>query len=142
MITAIRHTGIVVKDLATSLRFYRDLLGLRVEKEAEEKGAFLDNMLGLTHSRVTTVKLTAPDGQLMELLQFHSHPGDQTAAGPTDVGITHLAFTVADLGQVYHTLMDQGIVFNAPPQTSPDGYARVTFCRAPEGTLIELVEVL
>ena len=33
-----------------------------------------------------------------------------------------------------------GIEFNAPPQDSPDGYAKVTFCRGPENLLIELVE--
>ena len=35
-----------------------------------------------------------------------------------------------------------GVVFNAPPQRSPDGGAKVTFCRDPEGNLLELVEVI
>ena len=38
--------------------------------------------------------------------------------------------------------MDNKIQFNSSPQISPDGYAKVVFCRAPEGTMIELVEVL
>ncbi len=33
MITRVRHTGIVVTDMEKALRFYRDLLGLKVVKE-------------------------------------------------------------------------------------------------------------
>jgi hypothetical protein len=46
------------------------------------------------------------------------------------------------LNAEYNRLKDEGVSFNSPPQLSPDGYAKVTFCRAPEGTFIELVEVL
>lgn len=143
MIRNIRHAGIVVTDLEAALRFYRDLLGFRETKRLEESGAYIDNMLALEGAQVTTVKLAAPDGNLIELLHFGTHPRPRPS--PPDacrIGITHIAFTVDDLGQLYSTLTAAGVSFNAPPQLSPDGYAQVTFCRDPDGTLIELVQVL
>ena len=139
----IRHTGIVVTDLEASLRFYRDLLGFREMKRLEESGAYIDNMLALDAAQLTTVKLAAPDGNLIELLHFRSHP--RKSAGPREacsIGITHVAFTVGDIDQAYVSLRNQGVQFNAPPQSSPDGYAKVAFCRDPDGILIELVQVL
>ena len=142
MIKDIRHTGIVIVDLEASLRFYRDLLGFQVAKQMEEAGDYIDNILSLRNVEVTTVKLTSPSGPTIELLKYHSHPADQKTREICEIGISHIAFTVDDLDSEYERLQKKGIQFNAPPQLSPDGYAKVTFCRAPEGTLIELVEVL
>jgi len=142
MIKNIRHTGIVVKDLKASLYFYRDLLGFKIIKQRKELGEYIDNMSVLHGVKVTTVKMEAPDGQMIELLYYHSHPKEQKEREICDIGITHIAFTVDDLYRAYALLSAEGIFFNAPPQCSPNGYAKVTFCKAPEGTLIELVEVL
>ena len=142
MIQNIRHTGIVVKDLGQSLRFYRDLLGFKITKQMEESGGYIDNMSALNGIKVTTITMALSDGQMVELLKYHSHPREPKLRESCEVGISHIAFTVDNLEREYQRLTKEGIVFNAPPQSSPDGYAKVTFCRAPEGTLIELVEVL
>jgi len=141
MIKDIRHTGIVVNDLEASLHFYCDLLGFRIVKQMEESGNYIDNILSLRNTKVTTIKLTTPLGQMIELLKFHSHSAEEKRQNIFDTGISHIAFTVDDLNLVYEKLKDEGIRFNSPPQVSPDGYAKVTFCRAPEGTVIELVEI-
>jgi catechol 2,3-dioxygenase-like lactoylglutathione lyase family enzyme len=143
-VIGVRHIGIVVTDLERSLRFYRDLLELSVIRSADESGAYLDNMLALPDVRVTTVKLGAGDGPtLVELLRFTSHRASATEPRqPYSIGPTHVAFTVDDLDAVHERLVRAGVPFNAPPQLSPDGYAKVTFCRDPDGTLVELVEVL
>ena len=142
MIKDIRHTGIVVTDLETSLYFYRDLIGFQVAKQMEEASDYIDNISSLNNVKVTTVKMTSPSGQMIELLKYLSHPAEQKTRGICEIGISHIAFTVDDLEFEYERLKDKGIQFNSPPQLSPDGYAKVTFCKAPEGTLIELVEVL
>jgi len=142
MIRNIRHTGIVVDDLEASLNFYRDILGFQIVKQMEESGAYIDNMLSLDQVRVTTVKMAAPDGQMIELLKFHTHLNEQKPRDINNVGITHIAFEIDDLSDEYNRLKDEGVPFNSPPQLSLDGCAKVAFCRAPEGTFIELVEVL
>jgi catechol 2,3-dioxygenase-like lactoylglutathione lyase family enzyme len=143
MITAIRHTGLVVADLERALRFWCDLLGFRVVKRMDESGPHIDAMMALRDVRVTTAKLAAPDGQLIELLHFKSHPDQPSWNGaPNSTGFTHVAMTVKDLDAAYRDLSAAGVIFNAPPQHSPDGYAKVIYCRGPEGVLLELVEVL
>ena len=142
MIKDIRHTGIVVDDLEVSLAFYCGLLGLVVARRMEESGFFLDTLLALQNAQVTTVKMTTPGGQLIELLSFHSHPPNQKTQTLVGRGPTHIAFTVDDLDQEYQRLKETGISFTSPPQVSPDGFAKVAFCQAPEGTFIELVEEL
>ena len=142
MIKDIRHTGIVVVDLEASLYFYCDLLGFQVAKQMEEAGDYIDNISSLRDVKVTTVKMTSPTGQMIELLKYHSHPSKQRVRKVCEIGISHIAFTVDDVNVEYERLKGKGTQFNSPPQLSPDGYAKVSFCRAPEGTLIELVEVL
>ena len=142
MIKDIRHTGIVVDDLEASLHFYCDFLGFQIVKQMEEAGDYIDNISSLRKVKVTTVKITFLSGQMIELLKYHSHSAEQKMREIYEIGISHIAFTVDDLDMEYERLKGKDIQFNSPPQLSPDSYAKVTFCRAPEGTLIELVEVL
>jgi catechol 2,3-dioxygenase-like lactoylglutathione lyase family enzyme len=143
MITQIRHTGLVVADLDRALSFWRDLLGFQVVRRLEEVGPHIDAMMGLKNVRVTTVKLAARDGSLIELLKFHSHPDQPVWTGtPVSTGFTHMALEVDDLAALCRRLAEAGVAFNAPPQRSPDGGVDVTYCRGPEGVLLELVQVL
>lgn len=140
---AIRHTGIVVSDLERALHFYVELLGLKVIKRMDESGEYIDKILGLKNVMVTTVKIAAEDGNLIELLYYHSHP--RKPAGSREIcetGISHIAFTVENVDAEYERLSKAGVPFNSPPQKSPDGSAKVTFFTDPEGNLIELTEML
>ena len=73
MIKAVRHTGIVVRDLEKSVEFYC-ALGFVEDDRATEEGEFIDAVVGLKNTKLEWVKLKAPDGYLLELLQYHSHP--------------------------------------------------------------------
>ena len=144
MIRTVRHVGIVVKKIDDVLPFYRDLLGLKLVKKTHEPEQFINRLLGLSRCRLVTVKLAADDGTtLIELLEFTSHSGDQADLPElTRPGITHIAFTVRDLDGLYRRLTRAGIVFISPPLESPDGFAKVAFCRDPAGNFLELVEEL
>jgi len=68
----IDHTAIAVADTDTSLKFYRDLLGLRVVGESENYGTeqeHLNNVFG-AHLRITSLR--APAGPGIELLEYLS----------------------------------------------------------------------
>jgi catechol 2,3-dioxygenase-like lactoylglutathione lyase family enzyme len=143
MITQIRHTGLVVADLEGALRFWRDLLGFKVEKHMDESGPHIDAMMGLKDVRVTTVKMASPEGGMIELLHFQSHPDSPAWLGqPYSTGFTHIAMTVGNMDMAFKKLTDAGVVFPAPPQYSPDGAVKVIYCKGPEGVLLELVERL
>ncbi len=102
MVTKIRHTGIVVTDMEKALKFYRDLLGLKVAKDFKEEGDYIDSISGLSAVRLRMVKLTADNGTMVELLQYLSHPreaGDNPQI--CDIGCSHIAFTVNDIDKEY-----------------------------------------
>ena len=66
----IDHTAIVVGDTDASLKFYRDLLGMRVAGESENYGTeqeHLSNVFG-AHLRITALR--APEGPGIELLEY------------------------------------------------------------------------
>ena len=67
MTISVRHTGIVVQNLEEALVFWRDLLGFSVTRAMNEAGPFIDAMMGLQNTKVTTVKMSAPLGGGVEL---------------------------------------------------------------------------
>lgn len=140
---AIRHTGIVVRDMERSLEFYRDFLGLKEVKDFREEGEYIDKISGLSGVKVWMIKLAADDGTMVELLKYMSHP-QKAPDNPKlcAIGCSHVAFTVDDVDGEYTRLSEKGVRFNSPPAVSPDGYAKVAFCQDPDGVFIELVEVL
>jgi len=144
MVRTVRHVGIVVKKIDDVLPFYCDLLGLKLVKEAHESEAFASRLLGLSHCQLITVKLAANEGEtLIELLEFASHPCNHDEDPElTRPGITHIAFTIRNLDELYQKLTLAGIAFISPPLKSPDGLAKVAFCRDPAGNYLELVESL
>lgn len=140
----VRHAGIVVRDMTRALAFYEGMLGLRIARDLDEHGEYIDRITELENVRLRTVKMSAPNGAtLVELLEYRSHPRERDLPPEScAIGASHVAFTVRDLEGWYRRLSEAGVPFHAPPQLSPDGGARVTYCRDPDGTIVELVEVL
>tara|TARA_R110000744_G_scaffold350216_1_gene455841 strand:- start:1161 stop:1586 length:426 start_codon:yes stop_codon:yes gene_type:complete len=137
----IRHTGIVVSDIDKSLYFYNELLGFKIVKDAWETGTFINKIVGLSGVNVRTIKMDAGPS-LIELLYFKSHPTGAQLSSLVSLGCTHIALTVDNLDNCFKMLKGENTFFVSEPQTSPDGKAKVAFCKDPDGTFIELVEEL
>ena len=143
MTITIRHVGLVVADLDQSIKFWCETMGFVVSRTMEESGPHIDAMMGLKEVKVTTAKLADPNGNLLELLHFHSHPDKKSWDGkPYSSGLTHLAFTVTNLNETLHRIKLAGGSIPFQPQLSPDGQVKVTYASAPGGVILELVEVL
>lgn len=141
MILNIRHTGIVVSDLDRAIDFYTRIMGFRIVSQKDEPGHFIDKILGLSNSKLTTVKMSLSNDQVVELLYFHSHKESQKKLiRPFSTGITHLAVTVDNIADTHTRLEGLGVEFINPPEASPDGKAIVAFCKDPDGNYIELVQ--
>ena|SRR5438552_701485 len=142
-VLAIRHTGIVVSDMNSSVPFYRDLLGLEVWWDQIEDGPLIEAVTGVKGARIHTVKMKAPNGGSIELLQYLNSPRPvPVLSNANDVGCNHVAFQVVDIEALYQKAMAAGIRFNTPPVVATGGKAKVTYCRDPEGVYLELVELL
>jgi catechol 2,3-dioxygenase-like lactoylglutathione lyase family enzyme len=147
MISSIRHVGFVVKDLKESLKFYSDILGLEVYKRYTEEGDFIDELTGIANVKVEWVKLVIPQGGLIELLQYHSHPdADQSkkeSVSPSNrLGCSHVALTVENLSKLYLDIKSNGYSCKSEPLKAPGGKAKILYCHDPDGSIIELIEDL
>ena len=139
----IRHTGIVVTDIERSIDFYTNILGFKIEKDLNECGKYIDIFLGLEGVKVRTVKMSLNNSGMIELLYYetHSEKPDETRR-INSIGCSHIALTVDNLENMYKKILDCGLTFISPPHKSPDGLAKVAFCKDLDGTYLELVEEL
>jgi catechol 2,3-dioxygenase-like lactoylglutathione lyase family enzyme len=119
----IDHQAIHVRDMAASVRFYADVLGL----------AEVENPMGKGPIRWFAL---APGANL------HLVPGN--AGGKTERGIgTHLALAADDFDAMVARLTEAGIAFGEMPNrpgkvtSRPDG-VRQCFVQDPDGFWIEI----
>lgn len=144
MIRNTRHTGLVVRDLKRSLDFYRTVFGFCEFSRATESGEFIEKLVGIEGVVLEWAKLSAPDGSLLELLQYHSHPAEAPVenAPANQLGCSHVAFTVDDIDATRQAIEAGGGSIVHDPQVSPDGNVRVMYAHDPDGIILELVEEL
>ena len=143
MITKTRHTGLVVKNLNKSIEFYEHL-GLKLWKREIETGSFISKVVGLKKVIIETAKLKIPDGSLMELLEYKSHPSIKKIAyyPSNNHGCSHMAFTVDNIEETSKKIFKMGGAVVNEPAISQNGSVKVMYCYDLEGILIELVEEL
>jgi catechol-2,3-dioxygenase len=143
MIKSVRHTGIVVRNIEKVANFYHAIGFIDVDSATEE-GEFIDQVTGLKKTKLEWIKLTAPDGYLLELLQYHSHAErtEITQQKSNKLGCSHMAFTVENI-DIFCALIKEldGSMVN-PPALTIDKKVKVAYCHDVEGNLLEIVEVL
>ena len=108
-----------------------------------ESGIATDKLSKLKKTSVETVKMTTgKNNDMIELFYFHSHKRKSfdNTYNISRIGISHFAVTVKNLDKIYKKLKKEKIKFVCEPIYSNDGNVKLTFCRAPEGTLIEMVQ--
>lgn len=110
----IDHTAIVVSDTERSLRFYRDLLGLKLGGVSENFGAEQDRLNNLSGSRVRISGLAARAGAGVEFLHYLA-PGDGRAmpadTRANDLWHWHTAVTVNRAAAAAQKLKAAGVRF-------------------------------
>jgi catechol 2,3-dioxygenase-like lactoylglutathione lyase family enzyme len=148
MISSIRHAGIVVRDIDVSLKFYSDMLGLKLyRRHIEEPGEFIDRLVGIDNVKLEWAKVIIPNGGLIELLQYHSHPDSEGSEEPgpnpsNRLGCSHVCLTVDNLSELHEKLAKNGYICNSEPLISPDNKVKILYCHDPDGVILELIEDL
>ena len=143
MISRTRHTGLVVTNMDASISFYENL-GLRVWKREVESGDFISHLVGLENVVIETAKLKVPDGSLLELLEYKSHPTEPMMPIylANKHGCSHVAFTVGAIEEMALKVVHNGGSIVNAPVLSANGLVKVMYCHDVDGILIELVEEL
>ena len=137
-----RHAGIIVNNIDESVRFYRDILGLEIIQEFTDDSDYINKITGITNGVAHFVKLKMPDGTVLELLEYPSHPTEPHSLSILNVGVCHIALQVHSVHDAYQRLIGEGVNVLSEPVLSSEGIAIVFFCLDPDGVRVELVEML
>jgi ABC-type enterochelin transport system ATPase subunit len=58
----------------------------------KKSGEFISKMSALREEKVTTVKMTVSDGQVVKLSQFYFHQGVQKERDINDIGLAYIEY--------------------------------------------------
>lgn len=146
-VSAMSHVAVCVRSLDRALRFYRDLLGFRVEKDElqDTRTGGLPHLYRDRHAQRRVVHLRYGAGPTAPFLVLTEHPGDAISGEPImldQVGISHLSFTVRNVEELTKRLLAQGAETCGPPDAFKDrsGRIRTVFFRDPDGILVQFDE--
>ena len=155
MLTGFAHTAICVPDVEVAVRWYSEILGLRVlSPPYRMEGTQIDRDMGelIPSPVVVTAAIVGFEGgdRVLELIEYPaadtaaSDTGPATATEPaahglTQVGITHVGVLCDDVAATRATLEDRGVEFLTSGIADVAGL-RTTWCRDPWGTVLILLE--
>ncbi|MGA2647787.1 MAG: VOC family protein [Candidatus Sulfotelmatobacter sp.] len=126
MFNGIHHVAIICSDYPRSKRFYVEILGFKIVREAyrEDRRSFkLDLQVG--------------DQYLLELFSFPSPPA--RLSSPEACGLRHISFEVEDVQETVRKLQSQG-VDPEPVRIDEITNKSFTFFRDPDDLPIEVYE--
>jgi len=147
MLTGFAHTAVCVPDVEEAVRWYEDVLGLRVLSPPYEMAgrAIEEDMGELLPSpvvvRAAIVGLGADD-HVLELIEYpRAEVPDPSAARPviTRPGITHVGLVCDDMVATRRELEGRGVTFLVTGIARVAGL-RTTWFHDPWGTVFILVE--
>ena len=124
LVKKLLHTRMRVNDLDKTVRFYRDILGLRLSRTFTSPRG----------SRIAYLWIPGSDVEL-EITEF-------VASGPVNVppDLVHLAFEVPNMDEAIDRLASLNVPLTDGPTHT--GHSIFAFIDAPEGYEIELIQTL
>jgi catechol 2,3-dioxygenase-like lactoylglutathione lyase family enzyme len=142
---AVHHVGLTVSDLGRSIRFYRDVLGLRLLAQRTADADYVGRQIGCPGVRleVASFQLGTAGRPTLELAQYLSGAGDNSPPATNCAGQAHLCFEVDDIHRAYEALRAQGVRFRSEPiaiTAGPNRGGFVVYLYDPDGFTIELFE--
>lgn len=138
------HTGLSVRDLDTSVAFYRDTLGFEMVFRWNPRAPYIGELVGYPDVDLHAAVLRMPGSEVfLELLEYRDverHEVDPANANP---GIAHIAFFVDELDRLYADLTAAGVASVSAPVTptiGPNEGGRAVYLIDPDGVRVELIE--
>lgn len=131
MVKKVDHIGIAVSNLEESVKFYEDILGLKLQgietvEEQKVKVAFLP----VGDTEIELLEPTTPDSPVAKFIENKGQ------------GVQHIAFRVDDLEKALEEMKKLGIrLIDEKPRYGAGG-ARIAFLhpKSTNGVLVELCE--
>jgi lactoylglutathione lyase len=144
-VLGLRHAGISVRDLAVSLPFYRDVLGLEVIYERESDADYLAAVTGMPVTTLAKANLRFPGTDVeLELVQWGGVERMSGACRPCDWGSGHICLFVEDIDALAQRMAAAGCPPRVPSalafRSGPNLGAKALYATDPDGYVVELYE--
>ena len=146
MISGVHHACVTVSDMEKSLRFYRDLLGMKEEMNLKFDADPVMMDLPGERPKQHLVMLSAGNA-FVELIQYLEPKGKADPRKTCDFGTSHICFQVDDIKKAYEETVAKGVnTFHKPPDFIDasggplSGYGYVYF-RGPDNEIVEFMQV-
>lgn len=118
--------GLLVKDMPTMVRFYRDVMGFEITEGENAQNVYLikDGTLFMLYERKNFEKMTSKSYQYTQGINGHFE-------------IALYVDTFEQVDKEYHRIVGKGAIPVMQPTTEPWGQ-RTCYVADPEGNLIEI----
>ena len=141
----IDHTAIVVSDTGSSLRFYRDTLGLRIAGESTNYGPEQERLNSVFGARLHITALRAARGPGIEFLEYLAPRNGRPAQGiqPNDLAHWETTVTTADADLALERFVKQRVMLVSPAVAllgRPLEFAKGLLVRDPDGHAVRVVQ--
>lgn len=122
------HIGINCGNFSKSLKFYRDILGLKQQST-------------IKYPKFNITYIGLPDNSRIELFDYGIRK-ERTVSDDSRVGYRHIAFEADNVEAWEQHLRDNGIKISLSTTVMADLGVKVLLCEDPDGTIIEICKAL
>jgi catechol 2,3-dioxygenase-like lactoylglutathione lyase family enzyme len=143
MIRGMHHISLATADMDRFIAFYRDLLGMTLDRVSPIPGGFapFEAIVGLRDTAGQVAQFQLGNMQMEVFCYTRPQPQPGARRPACDVGIRHIAFDVRDIHHEYERLRAAGVDFISPPQHLALGGVTSCYCYDPDGNIVELQEI-
>lgn len=139
----IAHAGITVRDVEAQTRFYERVFGFTLNMRRRLSREMSRTLTGVDDADIEVVFLDSPDlPRSLEFLKYHSGHIEEEPTPPNRVHANHVCFLVDDSHATNALIVENGGNLLSEPLINPTGEILINYARDPEGTLIEVIQML
>jgi catechol 2,3-dioxygenase-like lactoylglutathione lyase family enzyme len=137
------HISLSTTDMDRCVHFYRDLLGVKLDRISELKPGVeaFETVVGLREVSGQVAQFNLGNMNMEVFCYRHPVPVPGERRPACDVGIRHIAFDVQDIFAEYARLQAAGVDFISPPQHIAMGKVTSCYFYDPDGNIVEMQEI-
>ncbi len=135
------HVGLTVTDLAASVGFYRDVVGMTVSSEFAGSNDWFDELTNNPGAELKVAHLRLGNYELQLIEYLAGGTSDAAAIAHNRIGSPHMCFLVTDVEAKFAQLTERGDVAITSAVTDIAAGARSFYTEDPDGVPVEFVQV-